>query len=126
MASLEPAVAVLDRQLTIRVWNPRCEDLWGLRSDEVVGESFVGLDIGLPVDELWGPIRSCLDGGPDETTLGIEARDRRGRDFLCRVRCTPFWTDESSPSGVVVVMQDERPDGEAQAPAPRRQKRQTP
>ncbi len=117
MASLDSAVVVLDRQLTVQVWNSRSEDLWGLRSHEVVGESFLGLDIGLPVDQLWGPIRACLEGGSNEAALEIPARNRRGREVLCRVRCRPFWLGESAPDGVVVAMDEAPLDGEHPAGA---------
>jgi two-component system CheB/CheR fusion protein len=121
MATFEPAVVVLDRQLTIQVWNTRCEDLWGLRADEVIGESLLGLDIGLSVDQLWGPIRACLEGGRNEASLAMPARSRRGRDFLCRVRCRPFWVDESAPDGVVVMMDEQPADGDGDDGEGRRQ-----
>ena len=35
----------------------RAEELWGLRADEVVGQHFLSLDIGLPVEQL--ARRSC-------------------------------------------------------------------
>ncbi len=105
MSSIDTGVVVLDRQLTVQVWNARCEDLWGLRSDEVRGESFLGLDIGLPVDQLWGPIRACLDGGAGDAEVALTARDRRGRDFVCRVRCRPFNLAQGTADGVVVLME---------------------
>ena len=36
------------------------EDLWGLRADEVEGQHFLGLDIGLPVEQLRQPMRAVL------------------------------------------------------------------
>ena len=33
----------------VQVWNPRAEDLWGLRADEAFDKHFLSLDIGLPV-----------------------------------------------------------------------------
>ena len=40
----------------------RSEDLWGLRNEEVKGQNFLNLDIGLPVENLRADIRACLSG----------------------------------------------------------------
>ena len=39
----------LDAHLHIRLWSDEALDLWGLRVDEVRGQSFMSLDIGLEV-----------------------------------------------------------------------------
>src|SRR5262249_23087384 len=43
LSSLRTGVVVVDRQLHVQIWNYRAEDLWGLRSDEVLGKSLLGL-----------------------------------------------------------------------------------
>lgn len=48
LSSLRGGVVVVDAKLIITMWNPGAEDLWGLRFDEVKGQSLVNLDIGLP------------------------------------------------------------------------------
>jgi two-component system CheB/CheR fusion protein len=106
MGSLEEGVVVVDRQLLVQIWNGRCQDLWGLRADEVRGQALLGLDIGLPVDQLWSPVRQCLDGNVDETSVTLKARNRRGRDFVCRVGCHAFRIQDSSVEGVVLLMED--------------------
>jgi two-component system CheB/CheR fusion protein len=106
MSSLEEGVAVVDRQLLVQIWNGRCEDLWGLRADEVRGQALLGLDIGLPVDQLWSPVRQCLDGNVEETSVTLPARNRRGREFRCRVGCHAFRIQDSSVEGVVLLMED--------------------
>src|SRR6059036_2689280 len=45
--SINYGMVIVDREMRVIVWNRGCEDLWGLRSDEVVGQSLVSLDIGL-------------------------------------------------------------------------------
>src|SRR5262249_42643993 len=52
LGSLRAGVVVIDRNLKVAIWNRRSEDLWGLRSDEAVGQPFLGLDIGLPTENL--------------------------------------------------------------------------
>ena len=54
LTSLRSAVAVVDRDLHIRKWSRRAEDMWGLRQDEALHKNFLNLDIGLPVDRLQG------------------------------------------------------------------------
>src|SRR5947209_8422812 len=38
LTSFGSGVAVLNREMAVRVWNREAEDLWGLRADEVEGE----------------------------------------------------------------------------------------
>ncbi|MDX6665097.1 MAG: two-component system, chemotaxis family, CheB/CheR fusion protein, partial [Solirubrobacteraceae bacterium] len=60
LSSMSLGVAVVDRKGVIQVWNTHAADLWGLRSDEVVGQSLLGLDIGLPVEQLAPGLRAIL------------------------------------------------------------------
>ena len=54
LTGLRLGIVVLDRQLTVQLWNHWAEDLWGLRAVEVSARSFLDLDIGLPVERLAG------------------------------------------------------------------------
>lgn len=65
-------------------------ELWGLRSDEVVGRHFLSLDIGLPVERVGGEIRAALNDEAAPSTVTIEAVNRRGKRFECRVRVLPL------------------------------------
>jgi len=112
LAGLRRAVAVLDRDLMIRHWNYRAEDLWGLRDDEVQGKPFLNLDIGLPVEQLKPAIRSCLAGEERCPTATLEARNRRGKTIRCEVTCTPLAGASGGTRGVILLM-DEQPDGKA-------------
>jgi len=71
----------------------------------VKGQSFLELDIGLPVGELATILRACLvdDASPDPVTL--PATNRRGKAFSCRVVCTPLVSPRGRREGVVVVME---------------------
>jgi two-component system, chemotaxis family, CheB/CheR fusion protein len=104
LTSLQAGVTVVNKDLDIQVWNRQAEDLWGLRREEVIGQRFVSLDIGLPTDELWPLIRRALVGdGPQQTEL--LAVNRRGRSILVRVVCTPLISDGAQPSGAILVME---------------------
>jgi two-component system CheB/CheR fusion protein len=34
------------------MWNRHAEDLWGLRGGGLIGQHFLNLDIGLPIDRI--------------------------------------------------------------------------
>jgi two-component system CheB/CheR fusion protein len=104
LTSLQSAVVVLDAEASVRIWNRRAEDLWGLRAEETVGSAFQNLDIGLPVERLKTPLRACMDGSSDCEQVTLEAVNRRGRTIQCRVTCTPFAGIDRRVRGAVVVM----------------------
>ena len=107
LTPLRSAVAVVDRDLHVRKWSRRAEDLWGLRSDEVVQKNFLNLDIGLPVERLRAPIRSCLGGEAEFLDLTLDATNRRGRAVQVRVTCTPLTsTPPDTARGVILVMEE--------------------
>jgi two-component system, chemotaxis family, CheB/CheR fusion protein len=87
------------------VWNERAADLWGVRSDEVVGTPFFDLDIGLPTKELRVMIRSVLRGKPTHDEKEVDAMTRRGRRIRCRVAATTL-AGRRRASGVVLVMEE--------------------
>lgn len=104
LAGLRDGVIVLDRDFQILAWNYQSEDLWGLRSDEVVGKHFLNLDIGLPVEQLRQPIRSCLAGGAVQE-LALDATNRRGRKVECEVIVTPLFSVAPDSRGVILLTQ---------------------
>ncbi|MBV9109950.1 MAG: PAS domain S-box protein [Gemmatimonadetes bacterium] len=108
LTSLRAAVVVVDRDLDIRVWNRKAEDLWGLRADEVDGHAFQNLDIGLPVERLKAPVRACIEGTSEYEEVILEAVNRRGRTIRCRVAATPFLGTNREIRGAVLVMEEWR------------------
>ena len=60
---------------------PRIRKPLGLRREEVEGQSFLSLDIGLPVGELRDTIRFCLTDDGESQELLLNARNRRGKDI---------------------------------------------
>jgi two-component system, chemotaxis family, CheB/CheR fusion protein len=103
--SLASGVAVVDRDLEIRSWNAGAEELWGLRGDEVLGRSLLGLDIGLPVDDLAGPVRRVLTGSLPSSMVELPAHNRRGQPIVCRVHCTPQQGADGAAHGLVLLME---------------------
>ena len=111
LGNLNVGVVVVDHDFRIQTWNSMAEDLWGMRSDEILGTSLLGLDIGLPVEHLKLPIRSVLDEKTDMQQVVLKAINRRGKSILCRVTLTPFTGGIKERRGVVLTMEEE-PDGD--------------
>jgi two-component system CheB/CheR fusion protein len=97
----------VDRDLHVKKWSRRAEDLWGLRSEEVLQKNFLNLDIGLPVDRFRNAIRSCLAGEPDVLDVMLDANNRRGRPIQVRVTCTPLTAAPTGDSRGVILMMEE-------------------
>ena len=87
--NIELGAAVLDRSGRVQFWNERAADLWGVRSDEVLGHSFFDLDIGLPAGQLREMIEAGSGGASRHAELVVVATTRRGRPIgraSCRER----------------------------------------
>jgi len=109
MSNLQPGVAVLDNELRIRLWNRQAEELWGVRSDEVIGKPLLGLDIGLPMAEIAGPIRASLSGTDGHQEIRVPATNRRGKQFVCRLQAAPMAGSDGSHSAIVLMEAVEEP-----------------
>jgi two-component system CheB/CheR fusion protein len=109
--SLQAGVVVVNRDLHVRVWNRRCEDLWGLRAEEAVGQHFLNLDIGLPTDRLRPMIRHLLNADDGDRELRLGSVNRRGRQIDVRVVGAPLKRDGDGTTGVILVMELEQPVG---------------
>lgn len=104
LGSMDSGVAVVDRELRIRIWNRQAEELWGVRSDEVVAEPLLMLDIGLPVDQLGPPVRAAITDGKS-SDVRLHATNRRGREVECRIKVTPLGNGAGAdPAGAIVLM----------------------
>jgi two-component system CheB/CheR fusion protein len=106
LGSLHTGLVVLDTKQNITSWNHRSEDLWGLRADEVHGQSLVNLDIGLPIQKLKVAIRSCLIGESDPEEAILDAINRRGKAIKCHVTCTPIVSTNQDCQGSILMMDE--------------------
>lgn len=105
LRSMDAGIIVLDRNLIVRSWNRWSENVWGLRSEEVMDEAFLDLDIGLPVQRLRRTLRDILDQDGSPEPVEVEAIDRRGRRIDCRIRLSPLLFEKDT-HGVVLIIED--------------------
>ena len=103
LGSFQSAVVVLGTEMEVRAWNRQAEDLWGLRADEVLNQHFLNLDIGFPVENLRGPIRSLLAGRTEQDQVTCPAVNRRGRPIECTVSLSQL-AGAGTTRGVILVM----------------------
>jgi two-component system CheB/CheR fusion protein len=91
----------------VLVWNHGSEDLWGVRQDEVQGQHFLNLDIGLPSDQLRPALREAMSGQNGTQSTVIQATNRRGRTVSCRVTCSPLLDSDKTLRGVIMIVVDQ-------------------
>ena len=103
--SLGNAVIVLTEELSVQVWSPGAEEMWGLRADEAVGKSLLALDIGLPTEVVTPHLRTLLNqAGDDSPALELAAVNRRGKTVDLRIAATALRTEEGATSGFILVI----------------------
>lgn len=103
--SIQFGMVVVDREMRVVLWNRGCEELWGLRADEVVGSSLASLDIGLPTDNVKPLIgQAFVDPGITNEAV-VDAVTRRGRQARVRVTCTGFRSAEKAVNGALLLME---------------------
>jgi two-component system CheB/CheR fusion protein len=99
------AVAVLDGRQHVQIWNGHARELWGLTPEEAEDQHLFSLDIGLPFEKLKAPLRACLNGDSEREEVTVEATNRRGKTFQCRVTCLPLGHNNGQASGLTMMME---------------------
>ena len=105
LRSVPLAVVVMNEELQIELWNDVAADMWGLRQDEVKGQHFLGLDIGLPVHELRQPLLALRHTPDHISEMTVQATNRRGRSIAVRVLCAGVGGASKDGHGVILLMQ---------------------
>jgi two-component system CheB/CheR fusion protein len=114
LGSLRTAVVVVDTELIVQAWNGRADDLWGLRSEEAIGQHLLNLDIGLATERVRPLVRDVLQGNePREDPLRVDAINRRGRPVTLAIAVSPLTGRENRPDGAIILM--DHTDGAAPA-----------
>lgn len=104
LSTIGLAVAVLDRHQRVQIWNGEARELWGVTAEEAEDEHLMSLDIGLPIEKLRQLLSATLGGESEREEVVLEATNRRGKPFQCRVTLLPLGSDGSA-SGVVMMME---------------------
>jgi two-component system CheB/CheR fusion protein len=107
VASVDAGLVVVDRDFGILLWNDGAEDLWGLRAEEVQGYALMDLDIGLPVQELKGPLELALSRDAEVETTVLEATNRRGKKIYVHITPTLRVGTGGEVEGLVLMMEAE-------------------
>ncbi|OBA62447.1 chemotaxis protein CheR [Mycobacterium sp. 1100029.7] len=103
--SVRLGMVVVDREMKVVVWNRGCEDLWGLRADEITGTSLNSLDIGLPLETVRPLIGNAFVDSESVGDAVVDAVNRRGRPARVRVTCTSFRASDASIDGALLLME---------------------
>jgi two-component system, chemotaxis family, CheB/CheR fusion protein len=106
LRSVDFGIVILNEDMTIRSWNRWCENMWGLRAEEVTDHHLGELDIGLPAQLLEEDLSAVLTGKRPFAERALNGVDRRGRHLKCRVRISPLLAQERRPKGCVLAMED--------------------
>jgi two-component system CheB/CheR fusion protein len=100
-------VIVLDPRMRIVLWNNGSEDLWGLRSSEVLDMHFSDLDSGLPKDDLIPKIRQVLNGETRLEHVATHAVNREGKRIDLRFTVAELaGTDGKNIDGVIILAEE--------------------
>jgi two-component system, chemotaxis family, CheB/CheR fusion protein len=108
LANVKTGVAVLDKDLRVQLWNQQSEELWGVRASETVGKPLLSLDIGLPVSELVTPIQDAIKNANGFQEVTVNATNRRGKRFICRVQCSAMAAVDGG-GGAILLMEAVEP-----------------
>jgi two-component system CheB/CheR fusion protein len=106
LASLTAGVIVVDRQFNILIWNQASEKFWGLRAEEVQGQSLASLEIGLPVDQLGESIRNCLNGVNKQPNIIVKAMNRRGQTLDYQISFNVLIAIDQECLGVILFVEE--------------------
>jgi two-component system, chemotaxis family, CheB/CheR fusion protein len=102
------AVVVLDRHLHVQLWNGQSRELWGLSAEDVEGQHLLGLDIGLPVEQLRPMLLACLKGDGERQQITLDAVNRRGKAIRCTVSCLSLSPlNDGVVTGIILMMEPE-------------------
>jgi len=106
LASLNAGVAVVDSQFNILSWNTKSEDLWGLRQDEIKGKNLFSLDIGLPIEQLRGPILDCIADKTQSQRIILDAINRKGQSIQCEIIFNQLVDPNQVCQGVIIIIKE--------------------
>jgi two-component system CheB/CheR fusion protein len=104
LGSLQAGVVAVDADQVVTAWNAASEELWGLRSEEVVGRRLRDLDVGLPVALVGDLVAAALaEPGRGHRAAVVGAVNRRGRGVRVRITVSPLSGDDALDGALLVT-----------------------
>jgi len=81
-------------------------EMWGVRQADAKGKHLLGLEIGLPVQQL-RQLLLALRHSPDSITeITAQATNRHGRQMTLRVVCASVGETADRSHGAILLMQE--------------------
>ena len=118
LATLGVAVVVVDGNQVVQIWNGNARELWGVTPEEAEDHHLLSLDIGLPMELLKPQLRATLAGETSREEVTLEATNRRGKPFQCRVLLMPLdGRDGDRAPRALIMMEPVGEDGRRDRPA---------
>jgi two-component system CheB/CheR fusion protein len=106
LRSVPLGVVVMDDDLHVELWNDVAADMWGVRQSEVKGKHFLGLEIGLPVQQLRQPLLQLRHAPETVSETVIQATNRHGRPVKVRVLCASVGGTAADGHGAILLMRE--------------------
>ncbi len=104
---LELAVAVVDVDGRVQLWNAGAERLTGLRNFEAEGLRVVDVRLDLPVESLREVLRDVIGRGQPRAELEATVTNRFGRRHVRRLLVHPLRKRQGDVQGAVLTVVDE-------------------
>jgi two-component system CheB/CheR fusion protein len=101
--SVHQGLLIVDRETNVVAWNTGCEELWGLRSAEVIGQPLASLDIGLPMTQVKPLLGEAFVDSDVTGEAVIDAVNRRGKPARIRVTCQSFVSNNSITGALLLL-----------------------
>jgi two-component system CheB/CheR fusion protein len=108
LESVGSAIIAVDTSFIVRLWNHRAQDLWGLRTEEAVGNKLNSLDIGLPLESLEECLKNNLANEPSCDKLELKAINRRGQHIQVDIKISPIRPSAREPITAFVLLIEEK------------------
>ncbi|RPJ06068.1 MAG: PAS domain S-box protein, partial [Deltaproteobacteria bacterium] len=104
--SMSNGIMVLDRDFRVQTWNRAMEQMFGLRSEEMVGKPFQALVKNLLPREWLGRFRRIMETGQSFTEKGFKIRTARKGIVTFNYQILPFFDDKREIIGLILLHED--------------------
>jgi two-component system CheB/CheR fusion protein len=105
LSSMQMGLVVVRSNWEVVSWNKTCEELWGVREEEVLGQSLFSLDSGMPFDQLRPALTAVVHNDQAAATVELDAVNRRGKPMRCRVRVHALAEQGDGSSGAILMIE---------------------